>query len=129
MRKAILIMLLAVVSNSAVAEWTKVGEHNGIATYVDMTTIQKKGNIVKMWNMYDYKVLQDKYTGDAFLSIKAQSEYDCEEVLSRSLAGAYFSENMGDGKMNYSFSDPDKWTPVQPSSAGKALWKIACNKE
>lgn len=53
MHKAILMILLAVVSSSAVAEWVQFGGNETITIYVDPATIHKAGNMVKMWFLYD----------------------------------------------------------------------------
>ena len=55
MHKAILMMLLAVVSSSAMAEWTVVNENKEFIQYADLATIRKLGNKVKMWGLNDYK--------------------------------------------------------------------------
>jgi hypothetical protein len=48
MRKLILILLLAVLSSSAMAEWIKVGANDNSTIYADPATIRKEGNMVKM---------------------------------------------------------------------------------
>lgn len=56
MRKIILMLLLTVVSNSAMAEWVLVGGDYAVTYYVDPTTIHKSGNFVRMWDMIDKKM-------------------------------------------------------------------------
>src|SRR5471030_1082964 len=55
MRKTILMMLLAVVSGSAAAEWEEVANNENATTYADFVTIRKEGNLAKMWDVIDYK--------------------------------------------------------------------------
>jgi len=76
MHKAILIMLLAVVSSSAMAEWVSLGESGDktLTNYADPATIRKSGNRVKMWSLYDFKTVQVR-----FRSVRLQIEYDCKE--------------------------------------------------
>jgi hypothetical protein len=100
----------------------------GLTVYVDPVTIRRKGNLVTMWELYNYKTART-VGGDSFLSFKAQSEYDCAEERDRGLALTFFSDNMGRGKPFLTNSDEDKWKPVQPGSVGQSLWKVACNKE
>jgi len=52
MPKAILIILLTVVSSSAMAEWVKVSEDKLVTAYADPTTIRKLGDKVKMWALW-----------------------------------------------------------------------------
>ena len=50
MHKIILIIVLAVVSSSAVAEWLKVDEGgSGISEYVNPDTILKSGSKATLW--------------------------------------------------------------------------------
>ena len=59
MRKAILVMLLAVVSSSASAAWVKVSISEAGTGYVDPATIRKTGDKVTMSEMTDYKIVPD----------------------------------------------------------------------
>ncbi len=128
MHKVILMLLLAVVSSSAMAEWTKVDLPNlkdGITSYVDLTTIIKASNKVKMWQLHDHESAK---AGNERLSIKTQKEYDCNEEKIRIRARTIFNGNMGTGEVVYSSGDrkPSKWRPVEPGSSGEVFWKIAC---
>ena len=53
MKKLLLILLLAVVTSSAMAEWVEFTEDDEetLTVYADPDTIQKTGNIVKMWSL------------------------------------------------------------------------------
>jgi len=58
MRIAIFMMLLAVVSNNAKADWVKVAHNkkDGLTAYANTSTFfQKKGDMVKMWVLYDQR--------------------------------------------------------------------------
>ena len=57
MKKLIPMLLLVGVSTNVFAEWTWVGTNSngGITAYVDFATIHKKGNKVKVWDIFDYK--------------------------------------------------------------------------
>jgi len=128
MHKAILMLLLAIVSSSAVAEWTKVdlpSLKDGITSYIDLTTITKAGNKVKMWQLHNHESAK---AGDERLSIKIQKEYDCNEEKIRIRAHTIFSGSMGTGEVGYSSGNrkPSKWSPVEPGSSDEVFWKIAC---
>src|SRR5665647_2349544 len=101
MHKAILMMLLAVVSSSATAEWVGVsGDEAGTFTvYVNPATIRRAdNNKVKMWDLYDYKTGKE-IAGKTFMSVESQSEYDCKEKQQRILYTTTHSENMGRGEI------------------------------
>ena len=127
MHKAILMLLLAVVSNSAVAKWTAVNENKESIQYVDLATIRKSGNKVKMWSLSDYKSVQG-VAGNKFLSSKIQWEYECKEEQLRQLFCQPFSGYGGRGQPTTWHNKPGEWKPVMPQSIGEIIWKIACGK-
>jgi len=117
-------------SGPVYAEWVLVSgdDETGLTVYADPDTIHRKGNLVTMWGLIDYKTIQI-IAGDSLLSIQRQNEYDCAEARTRMLAFTWFSGNMGGGQVVHSDSDEDKWKPVAPDSVAEALWKIACDKK
>ena len=127
MRKVILMMLLTVASNSAMAAWIDVGSNESTIIYVDPATVQRTGNMATMWHLTDFKTAQ-KDMGEKYLSAKDQNEYDCKEVKLRRRASSQHSDNMGEGKVVYSDSFTTRWKPVSPDSGIEILWKFACIK-
>jgi hypothetical protein len=129
MRKVILIMLLAVVSNSAMAEWVKVGESKLITLYSNLDTIRRSDHKVKMWILLDYKTRQSLEGLKPFLSEKVQYDYDCNEEQSRRLAITVYVGNMGSGDVIHTDSHVSEWTPVTPDSMDELSIKYACGKK
>ena len=125
----LLITLLVLSSGPAYAEWVLASGNDdaGLTVYVDPATIRRKGNLVKMWQLHDYKTVQT-VAGDSLLSIKRYNEYDCTEERTRMLAYTWFSGNMGRGTVLYSTPDEQEWEPVTPRSINRTLWKVACSK-
>jgi Surface-adhesin protein E len=130
MKRLLLIILLALRSGLAYAEWVEVGSKvgEGPTTYADPDTILNKGDLVKMWELYDSKTVQTQL-GDSFLSFKIQSEYDCTEERRRMLVVTSFSGNMASGKMVSNYSEELKWNSVVPGTVGQSLWKFACQQK
>lgn len=125
--KVFVFILLLAMCGSAWAERTSVASGDGVEVYVDMSTIRKKGSMVKMWSLLDFKTVQG--VGQIpHLSEKAQEEYDCDEERYRTVYFSDHAENMGAGKVPYIHSDPDMWRPISPRSISETLWKIACGK-
>ena len=118
-------------ASAASAEWTAVGGTGELIQYVDRATIRKSGNLVKMWDLADYKTVRTSpSTGVSYFSDKGQREYDCKEEKVRQLAFTWFDGQMGSGKVVYNTSETSmKWSPIQPGSIGEALWKVACGKK
>jgi len=99
-----------------------------MTVYADPDTIRRKGELVKMWSLYDFKTEQ-YVRGVLLLSSKGQIEYDCAEERLRGLAVAEFSGNMGKGTVVYTDSSEGKWIPVAPHGVVQALWKVAYGKQ
>lgn len=127
MRKVILMLLLTVVSTSAMAEWIDVGSNKNTTIYVDPTSVQRTGNMATMWHLTDFKTDQQDM-GEKYLSTKDQNEYDCKEMKARRRASSQHSKNMGEGKVVYSDSYKTRWKPVPSDSGIEILWKFACVK-
>lgn len=128
MRKVILMMSLAVVSNGAMAEWVNVASNKSTAIYVDPATIHRKGNMATMWHLTDFNT-PSKDMGEEYLSTKDQNEYDCKEMKLRRRASSQHSKNMGGGKVVYSDTYTTRWKPVPSDSGVEILWKFACLKK
>lgn len=126
MRKAILMILLTVVSNSAAADWILAGRNATTNLYTDPATVRKAGNTVKMWELIDFNAAQVSTEGRPYMSSKSQSEYDCKEKRTRVLYFTLHSEHMGRGETVFTGSNPRYWIPVVPGSGSAGLREIAC---
>lgn len=131
-KKLLFILLLAFISNSAVAKWTFLGsigtDYKQTNVYVDYSTLYKESDFVRMWVLRDFKHAQGTL-GMKFLSAKTKEEYDCKGEQSRILFYSAYSGSMGTGQSLYSGDDASpKWKTFLPGSNGEELWKIACNK-
>jgi hypothetical protein len=136
MRKLILMMLLAVVSSCAMAEWVEVTSTDEKTFYANPATIRKKGNMVKMWELVDVKPSGFTKSMQVFseskeefcMSTREQEEFDCKKEQTRTLYISTHSGNMGEGELISRSSNPGKWEPIVPNSIDESLWKFACGK-
>jgi len=130
MTRLLLIILFFLCSVPAYAEWVMVSDSDeeGKTVYADPATIRRTGNLVKMWQLSDYKTVQI-VAGIGFLTAREQWEFDCAAMRSRVIALEEFSGNRGSGTEVYTNSEVGKWQPVKPGSAAQGLWKIACSKK
>ncbi|MFA6920596.1 MAG: surface-adhesin E family protein [Gallionella sp.] len=124
MRKFLLI--LALFSSNASAEWQSIGQNDAEIAYVDSAGIQHRDrHRVRMWALFDLQ--RPRNFGDiTYLSMKIQREYHCRDRESRIIALSAHAGNMGAGELVYSNNAHSKWTAVKPDSAEEALWNIAC---
>lgn len=137
MHRVILMILLTVVSSSAMARWVEIGNNENYTTYVDSTTVRKAGNKVKMWSLFDYKVVFPSIEGRLTLSAKRQDEFDCKKVQSRVIDRSVHSENMGRGEVVYAEhymgnnpagSGVGLFASIAQGSILETMWKYACEK-
>ena len=130
MKKLLITLLLTVLSTSAMAEWTYIAstEDKTFDVYIDKTTIRKRGNVAKMWELRDFKAPKEA-AGGSYLSDRLLKEYDCVEIRLRLLTLTSFSDNMGSGQITFNHQyDDSKWRDIAPGTVNMALWKAACKK-
>ena len=127
MLRVILMMLLSVVSSSAMAEWTPFD--TGTSTeYVDLESIQKSGSRVKIWFLTNFE--EPIEAGSLKVSsMKHQVEFDCEERQIRGLYMSFHSGRMGEGGIVDQTLKVGEWMPIVPSSVNSVEAKIACGKK
>lgn len=101
MSRLLTLVVLLFLSTPAWTEWTQVGNAADAAfgTYVDLATIRKTGNTVKMWSLLDFKTAQRTADGHTYFSGKTQDEYDCDGKRSKSLSFSLHSGRMGRGRL------------------------------
>ena len=132
--RRILLLLLTVLMlgvGPVYAEWVEVGGkvEEGLTLYVELDTLSRSGDVVKMWELWDFKTSRTE-TKPPHMSVKSQREYDCTKKLGRLLALTAFSGNMGSGEVVYSNSDfKDQGIPVEPGSVAESVWKVVCSKQ
>ena len=94
MTRLLLFILLFLSSAPVYAEWVAVGgnEEAGVTAYADPGTIRRKGNLVKVWHLNDFKTVQ--IANDiSYISVKAQHEHDRTRDRERLIALTKFSGN------------------------------------
>ena len=126
-----LITLLVLRSGPAYAEWVKgayTESEGGYTMWFDPDTIRRKGDLVKIWVLYDHKTKQT-VVGSSYLSERVQQQYDCAEERYRFLLRTWFSGYMGTGDVVFNISNESEWEAVAPGSVGNAVWKVACDKQ
>lgn len=127
MRKAALwIPLIAAVSTSAMAEWSRItSDEQGTNVYVDATTIRRTEGTRTMWSMLDFRETQ-VVSGVPFKSGRSQKEYDCKKERSRILSMSFHSNNLGLGRTIHTDCVPKAWEPVSPTSIESELFNFVC---
>jgi hypothetical protein len=130
MLKVILMLALGLTCSSAMAGWTKVHEYTKATVYVNLATIQRDENLVKMWSMSDYKSPQHAHQKELYRSIKSQAEYNCNERTRRIVSITFYSGRKSNGDVVYSNAYFDKpWIPVALGSIEENELGLACKNQ
>jgi hypothetical protein len=128
LKKLLITLVLSLVSTSAFAEWTKVGEDDESTVYTDPSTVRKKGELTKIWSLYDFTQAR-VMSGKTYLSMEKQYEIDCANGKTRAMYIIYYAQKMGGGEKGAFDYPPKQWQPVAPNSAVESIWKAACGKQ
>lgn len=110
MRKIILMMLLIVMSSSAMAEWDKFGRTEKFDDYIDPSSIIKTGNMAAVLNLRDYKT-PESFGEITFQSVIERRQFNCKNSKVRLLNVYFYAEHMG-VKEIYSQLDPTPWRSI-----------------
>jgi hypothetical protein len=97
--------------------------------YVKTDSIKRKGYIITVWEMIDYKSTQIA-DGRPFLSLKMKNEINCDTEENRTLFLAPYSENMGFGEPLEHVKNFNKSvSPIVPDTIAHAIFKFVCSKK
>jgi hypothetical protein len=117
---------------TAAAQWEQAGSHTaygGMDIYSDRVTMRRSGDLVKLWEMFDFKTPQ-VIGGQRVLSVQSHFEYDCKGARRRMLSTVGFSGHMGKTVVvDTAGSAPEPWESVAPDTYQGELRKIACAKK
>lgn len=128
MKKVWVVLILAAAAGAASAEWVKAGSNSQSDAYADPSTIVRKGNLVRMTALYDYRTA-DRATlfTKSLFSRTTQQEFDCEAARYRDIRSSHHTQHMGGGDLVHVDSFPGSWQPAAPeSSVAGLLLKMAC---
>jgi len=84
-----LLLLLALISNSAYAEWQFLGETKQGAVYIDLGSREQSGNIVKAWD----KVVLNKPSITGTKTQVTLKEIDCNKKTFKNLKMKTYDKN------------------------------------
>jgi len=128
MRNVIFMMLLAVVSNSATAEWSAVRQNAFDRDYIDRDSIRRNGETAYMSNLVNFDRVEVLGNGQRYLSMQLRRKYDCKNRQSQIIQVSWYAENMGLGPMVAKDDHPYNWVLYESTVPTQLLWKIACGK-
>ena len=120
--RVILTLLLLLSVTPAWADWAKVSEEDGIAFFIDPSTVRKFGNLRRVGGLQD--LTQNGF--DGALSRRTLEEYDCVEMKTRIVSFSDHSGQMGSGEILRWFKQPVAWAYISPGTRAAAILAIVC---
>lgn len=127
MCRVVLMMLLAVVSSSAMAEWKKIGGSSGNdSNYFDPISANRNGSRAQIQTLVNFMEKQRTET-DWYVSAKYRTEYDCNKKQWRLLESRLYKEPMGGGEAVVKNNRSNvEWMPILSGTSTELNMGIAC---
>jgi len=122
------LLLLALSTPSAFAEWTNIGttEKDNTTFFVDYKSIRHIGGFVRMSVLRNLgKPLDDH--GTTYSSIVSLEEFDCEEGRWRTVDRTVFTLQNGKGEAQ-TIGETSDWNYAPAGTFAESLLRIACKK-
>ncbi len=112
---ATLILILGghwVVQGEAWAQaWTRLGETEQVALFVNRNSIERDGNLRRVWEMQDLK----QPDPDGVQSRRYLNEYDCQYKMYRISQVTSFDGPQLSGKKLFEIKDAGYWRKIPPN--------------
>ena len=112
-----LMALALLVVSPAWADWTLVAEtQGGDKHYLDIATIRKSGNFVKVWELNNFPKRQEFAKIQGVFSTRYRAEYDCKNEKIRYVAISAHSELDAQGQVLGQDGKEGEWIEIPPST-------------
>lgn len=102
--------------------WVTVTRNEVATVYIDSVSIQKMGDIRRVWVVYDLQ--NPDTTGQQ--SVKSNIEYDCAEGKYKTLSASSHPNKMGNGPIIKALPVAEGWRPISQDSMSRQLFAFAC---
>jgi len=104
------------------AAWTFVDGGEGYERYIDRETIDRDGDLVRVWEV-DNNAVAD---ASGVVSLRSRTEYDCSSRRYRIVHLSGHTQQMTDGDVVFSKTVNGEWRPVAPETLGEVSMEMAC---
>ena len=122
-------MFYGAISGSVMADWDKVYSNDKLIVFADPSSIRRKGNIVKLLTLFDFKAENTYSDGSLYMSIMRETEFNCKDNLQRMVSYSIHSGKMGKGRLVDSGASPQDWKPVSKANIALDMKTFACDSE
>ena len=106
--------------------WTYVARDDLTSAHIDLSRIERSGNLVQVRVLGDFWERQD-VEDSSFMSAITHVEHDCKEGKSRILESNFYSDNLGSGHQVFSITTPSLWFDIPPHSVASAIHDKLCS--
>ena len=124
---AFIAIALSVVSQGALAEWTKLHESIDITYFIDRSSIKRVQDGYRAWFLVSYKHPQPLGNG-SFQSYMARDEYNCKDETSKTLDAVFFKGPNGKGAHETMKFDDEETDLAVPNTLAGAIIKGLCRQ-
>ena len=127
--RAVVLATTLVMSNQAMAEYTRYFEDDEQTSYLDRQSITRTGSEARMWTIDNYRKPQTDLPGKTFVSVKAHWVFDCAKRMSDVLVAFYHAAPMAEGQEVHSAArgSSRQWDTVDAGSVGELAFNVACD--
>jgi len=110
------------------SDWVSLGLADHATYGIDRASIEKDGQLRRVWTMLDYREAQKTSQGKTYRSSRALMEMECakHQVRTRSMS-LYSGHNLG-GEALTSEGISDQWQPLPPNSPVTTMFKVVCER-
>ena len=121
-RAWLLAALLCIYVTGARADWVALGGTAQSEAFVDPASMEATGRTRRVWTLHNLRVV-DK---DGDRSYRSLLEYDCQNLIYRSVETLFYAEAMARGRPSGRNGAPSPWRAVEQGSISAAMHKLVC---
>jgi hypothetical protein len=121
-----LLLLFVLISGSAHAEWSRVGNFDNGDFYIDRASMSIKGGQREVWSMMDYRYAQMDGNKNIFRSSRSMLQLNCPEKKARIIHMSFFSGQMLRGNETSKMGMLKDWEPVPPDTPIRRILDTVC---
>lgn len=128
MKYLILLIALIFSTNLMASEWVGVSSGEGVAVYVDKSSITFDKKIGKAWSMFIYDDVQKLEDGKEYNKIKSLSKFNCTNFTNATLQYGFY---MGSNVISYHEFQPQyiSYSDTIPDSITDFIFKYVCKSK
>ncbi len=121
-----LISSQAVHAQTSSAPWTLFGKLSNSDVYVQESTIDRIGDFLKIWVLYDYHSTRKSSDDEPYRSATTLFQFDCQDKKSQKLNSYGYEQLMGKGKHIDLLEKSPPWVDLPQNSIGLHLIEAYC---